>query len=146
MKEIHKLQRPKIEKNRPEFLQKIGLIVDSTTIKTYKPMGNYLLFFKSLRKIWRIKKMVQCKKRNIWKEKKVAILGSSSHQAMFISKKEPASVHNFSLYQKNIKIYSLYLKATKKDRELGLKEQEYWNLLLDKGYIGEVPGGERALQ
>ena len=63
---------------------------------------------------------------------------------MFILKGEPASVHDFSLYQKNIKIYSLYLKATKKDRELGLKEQEYWDLLLDKGYIGEVPGRKES--
>ena len=91
------------------------------------------------------KKKYYDKKNGIYALKKeVAISSNAPYFALFIGKGVPGATHDFTIYQTNVSTYSKYLKIAEIDtfNNPEVKNQNYWSLLADKGYIGKVNNQE----
>lgn len=73
----------------------------------------------------------------------MAISPENPNIAYFIAPGEPASTHDFLLYQKHLSTYAFYLKVREEEQHHPfIRGSTYWDLLADKGYIGELGNSE----
>jgi len=75
-------------------------------------------------------------------KKEIGITSNPPYLALFFQDGEAAAQHDFLIHQKYTNIYNKYLKITNQDieKDESLKTREYWDLLGDKGYQGNVAG------
>jgi hypothetical protein len=104
------------------------LLVDTTSIPVYRPKGR----FDEVKSYWDAKHKIYALK------KEVAVLASSPHYAMFASKGQLGSVHDYTIHKETNLEYAEYLlKTTEEHRKIpNDKDNPRWAVLGDKAYQG----------
>ena len=108
--------KPKVIQGVDPLISRIGLIVDSTTIQVNRPVGR----FEDSKKYWDEKNGIYGIK------KEVGIMGTPPYTALFISRGEVGSTHDFNIFKNNISTYTQYLKDG----------NSFYDLCADKAYLG----------
>lgn len=120
-------ERPKPDPQRGSLLENAALIIDSTSIRIFKPLGR----FSESKRYFDKKNGIYCFK------KEVAVSSTKPHFALFISKGFPGAVHDITIYNQNYKNYIPYLKITDQEKKENpsLTDRGYFDLIADKGYF-----------
>jgi hypothetical protein len=108
----------------------IGLLCDSTSVPVFRSRARFeeeKIYYDGKNKIYALKK-------------EVAVMAKAPHYALFFSKAEPGSIHDYTIFKKNYNQYISYLRKTTEERDLPLLNLDTafpnWGILLDRGYIG----------
>lgn len=106
----------------------IGLVVDSTSIPVYRPMGP----FNEAKIYWDTKNHMYALK------KEVAVMAAPPHYGLFAQPKEVGSKHDYSIFKSHFESYANYLSKTTSEKTLIPSDasQDKWAILGDKAYVG----------
>ena len=116
---------------RPQLITLQGyedsaLIIDSTTIRVKRPSGSFedsQALFDSKNHCYGVKK-------------EVAVMSSKPHYALFVGNKYTGATNDYKIHKEISDSYLTYLKKTQLELNLINNQEEYWGVLVDKGYIG----------
>jgi hypothetical protein len=121
------------EKQRPKPLENTiyphtGLIVDSTSINVFKPLGK----FQEARAYFDGKNWMYALK------KEIAVMAGPPHYALFSSPGFEGSRHDYDHFKQNYKSYMKYLMKSPDEKRLITTDRTNptWSIMGDKGYVG----------
>ncbi len=120
------IPRPTDDDERP--FPTVGLLIDVHTTECFRPKARFeesKIYYDGKNHIYGLKT-------------EVAITAARPHFCVTTTPHEPGSVHDYSVHKKNYERYLDYLQKTAEERAAtgGNGENAYWEVLVDKGYIG----------
>jgi len=120
-------------RSRPKPLNNTGfphaaLLIDSTSIQIYKPLGSFnesKIMYDGKNCIYALKK-------------EIAVMASPPYYALFSAKGVPGSVHDYTIFKQNYKTYIPYLVKSNEEKKMIMSDtnQNTWSIIADKGYTG----------
>lgn len=117
--------RPRPQPIQDSPLSNLALLVDSTSIEVYKPLGR----FAESKKYWDAKNSIYAIK------KQVAVMAASPYYALFVADGQPGSVHDYTIFKSSFIPMRQYLIKTAYERHMSATDDR-WAVLGDSGYIG----------
>lgn len=120
----HRRPVPLLDTNYPH----IGLLVDTTSLEVFRPKAR----FEEAKAYWDHKNGIYALK------KEVGVMAAPPHYALFFTKGEIGSKHDYSIFKETYTSYLEYLaKTTEEIRAIPTDSNNpSWAVLLDRAYIG----------